>query len=313
MALRRFHTATSNQETYGKLIVDGMDEQDGTVNIALDYQPQFPLVGFARSYQKNPFWFSKTGLNIYRLVDSGTPETYDIYQLNSDAAPVVLPNAFSDAIVFADWREVTDVRGTLTADYTNSYCKTLSKNSWHFLSSTDDAIEQVVLDLPVTIDRHARNGDGHDLYILISERESILGDIFAIIRDSKTAYGSSGTTWDTAIQGVVLTDLGSSTSFSLGNISDDFASAPATTLVEPVIFTDTAATQATSGYNFYIEDNGDMILSFDTATAATCVVLVRADLPLATVKYPGGLHSDGFDVSYENFPYSRMELNTRTK
>jgi len=322
MALRRFHIASSNQETYAKLIVDGLNDDSGTINVEVNYQPQFPLVGFARSYTRNPFWFSKGGLNIYRLVDSGVANTYDVYMLNSDSAPATLPNAFSDAIVFADWREVTDVLGTLTADYSDAFCKTLSRNSWHFSSSSSDEIEQVVLDVPVTIDRSATTGGGYDLYMLISEQESIFGDVFAIIRDDKVPFGSTGTTWDTAstTQGVIVTDIGdyegsyNGVNYNVGNISTDFASAASASIVEPVIFTGTAATQVTDNYEFYIEDDGNLMLDFDSTTALgdMCVVLIRADLPLATVKYPGGLHADSFDVSYENFPYARMELNTRT-
>lgn len=322
MALRRFHVASSNQETYGKLIVDGLNDESGTINVEVNYQPQFPLVGFARSYQRNPFWFSKTGLNIYRLIDSGTPSTYDIYNLNVDSAPTTLPNAFSDAIVFCDWRDVTDNAGTLTADYTNSYCRTFSRNSWHFISSSDDEIEQVVLDVPVTIDRNGTTGGGYDLYMLISDEESIFGDVFAIIRDEKIPFGSTGSTWDTGatVQGIIVRDVGdyegsyNGINYTVGNISTDFSSAATSTVVEPVIFTDLAANQVTDNYQFYIEDDGSMMLDFDNSTSLgyMCVVLIRADLPMATVKYPGGLHTDSFDVSYENFSYSRMELNTRT-
>jgi len=322
MALRRFHTASSNQETYGKLIVDGLNDNSGTINIEVNYQPQFPLVNFARSYQRNPFWFSKGGLNIYRLVDSGVSNTYDIYMLNSNSAPAIMPNAFSDAVVFADWRVVTDNMGTLTADYSDSFCKTLSKNSWHFASTTSDEIEQVVLDIPVTIDRSVSSGGGYDLYMLISEQESILGDIFAIIRDNKVPFGSNASVWDTpnTVQGIIITDIGNyeanydGTNYSLGNISDDFTLAAVSQIVEPVIFTTASSTQVTDGYQFYIEDDGVLLLDFDSTTnvSGMCVVLIRADLPLATVKYPSGLHSTSFDVTYDNFPYSRMELNTRT-
>jgi hypothetical protein len=335
MSIKRPIISDDSYEVYGKIISEGMGA-DGEYHIALGIQPQYGIVNFSKSYIRNPYWYGTSNISLYKLVyDSG-----DACYMFSDVdniSSLKTVSSFSKFIVFGDLRTTTGVGSPYDVSY-NDNCSTYGINSFQANITTADLdiFDSIKILSNVGIDKNTIN-IGQDLYVLASETEDIHADICGIIRGdgvtitAKEPHGESGTLFNVIGEGTTITDISEekgAAEKSYFLIGDTTIFSPTIEAVEPIVFvgngTDGVILKESSSYTFYIgeedydydEESTKMYLYFnesltDDELAQLTVVLVRAQMPDVTIKYPGGFDEDGVYIKHKNFPYAKMELNYR--
>lgn len=312
MAIRYFNRADDNAEFFGRITVEGVpDPSTDNIDIDMGRAVQFPTISMAESYCRNPYWFGKSNIKLYHLILSSGSE-YDIYQHDNVTAASV--SAFGHGIVFADFRDSGVVF--------SGRSKTLSVNSWDFKGSVSDLFSKVLFGTTISV---IDADDSKDLYLIYSEDEQINGDVFSIIKSSKSKFSDGSVTAGTSTQN--WTDespAGKPKSYyALGNIQDDWPSNTDCSIVQPMVFNDNSGVLeiiSINDYALYLEEYGDIYLEFNDSLASDTdltIVLFRADSPRVIITdetqiiAPSETFAGGVRIGQENFPYNRMDLTYR--
>ena len=347
MAIRSYYITDDNLGSYGKIIATGINEED--IFIPTGKRAQYGIVNFSKSYIRNPYYFGNSNINLYRLIYDDINRLFDIKKLNTNDSVSV--SVFDDCLVFADKRSTTGI-GPYDADYSSSFCKTMPKNRYFLYNSTgaiSENSDQLIIgsspdgvndyDVAVPVDQSLSGNYGYDMYLLHCSDEQINGSIFTIIRGDGTAqqgkdpFGTSGASFSVTDYGPFFTDVSSTndladrTKFSIGSLNattGNWASVMGTDIpvvedVQSIVFvSENADFVPPDEYDFEIEDDGDMFLTFTTALTAAeaddmCIVLVRNDSPDVSVKFPDGFAGNGFYATMKNISYSIVEMNYRSR
>lgn len=350
MAIRTYYISDDNLGLYGKIVATGIDDSVDTF-IDTGVQSQYGIVNFSKSYIRNPYCFGDNNIYLYRVAYyDNVSKTFDISELNADINVTI--SAFGDSLIFADRRKTTG-RGPYSVDFSDSFCKTIRKNKYSLYDSTgigEDLLNKVSLSsdpanisgsFVLPVNKSSIDDYGYDIYMLYSKYEEISGDVFAVIRGDnisaagKSPFGISGAVFNTTEYGPSFTDVSAlqnpvlpdRTMFHLGNLGTrggDWAipmisDIRVVTQVQPIVFVDATTTfMPPSMYEFEIDDNNDMYITFNTAltipeVSFMTIVLLRDDTPEINLKTQNGFTSDGFYLETENISYSVINANYRVR